>query len=175
MINLTNFEGDSPFEVIFDLKKVKNSIILNYLIKGDISQLAIEEKGCLPNRIIGLWKKFCLEFYIKNKKDDNYLEFNFSSNHNWNIFTFTSIRSTLTELATNITPELSSTITDNEFRLEVVLANDIFNKSFPELKDMIYSPTTILNTKSGKKFHFASTHPDNKLDFHRYKSFDQSL
>ena len=174
---LTCFEGDSPFEVIFNCTPSNENLQLEYKISGDIKNLLVEEKVDHPQREVGLWEKTCFEFFIKNKNSDDYFEFNFSTSLNWNMFIFHKIRGPLTEWSTDLNPISSFEIIedDSTYFYKVILPWELFPEGLIEEKQMLYSPTTILKTSNDESFHYSSLHYDNKLDFHRFECFDQRL
>jgi hypothetical protein len=175
MIDLKCFEGKSPFEVLFSADYSTESLNLSYKIKGNIGQVMLDNIFDSPQRIIGLWEKTCFEFFIKNKNSNEYIEFNFGSGNEWNMFIFEKIRGELKEYPTSYTPKISISNTNKEINILIKLPTKIFPIHFFIKEEMNYSPTTIIKTSETDILHFASIHPQNKLDFHRYESFDQSL
>ncbi|MBT7610521.1 MAG: hypothetical protein HN576_12250 [Bacteriovoracaceae bacterium] len=174
MIPLLNFEGNAPFEVYFKCENSTSSLNVEYLLKGNIESIDLSKENTTRKRVIGLWKKTCFELFIKNKNTDDYFEFNFAPNTDWNLFHFLDIRSELKEFKTTTCPLVKVKQSNVEFQMQIIIPKQIFPDKFISNGEMMYSPTSIIH-KSSHIYHFASIHPDNKLDFHRYQSFDQSL
>lgn len=151
-----------------------NSLYLGFTLTGKgLNQIEFGDYHPEHRRLLNLWEKTCFEFFIKNEKG-HYLEFNFSPNFAWNIFTFTKIRGPLTELETKSTPVLDILNSSSKFFLVAKIdKEDLKNfteKEYP-LNQLSFSFNAVIKLKSGETEYWAIKHSDQRPNFHQFESF----
>lgn len=144
-------------------------------LTGNIKKILISNPEQLPSRVIGLWESTCFEMFIKNKKLDEYFEFNCSSANNWNVFHFQKPRSALKEYLS--VANLASSTVKKEDALTLSFWIDLkkFPGSFWQEGQMNLGLTSVLESVSGELSYWALEHLDTKPNFHHGNSFTFQL
>lgn len=141
-------------------------VTLNYMANLSERIELWENNLSHKKRKIGLWENTCFEFFLKNKKTGEYLEFNFSGTGLYNVFYFLKRDQELTEY-------LPFKFNKHRFikKPKVRLFEFSFNlnqcpKNLRRLNDLSFSPTVILNNEDNEKEYFCIEHKLDKPDFH---------
>ncbi len=164
---LLAFEENCPLSLTGQFFIDKSKVTFRYSLSGELDQLETPKEHS-NQRVIGLWEKTCFEAFILNKESNHYLEFNFSTNGDWNVFRFEKYRGELKEEFFVSSPA----ITFSNETLEVIFEKSALPDEFL-IKDVCkLQLTAILKTKNNKKFHFAPAHPLDGPDFHQFLGFE---
>ena len=130
--------------------------IIGFLNEGSIAKMG---------RMDELWKSTCFEFFIGEKDQNNYFEFNFALSGYWNSYSFSNYREGMARSDMQLVSaalELSSP-TEATLTLEVDLPGKLKQKSADQFEVSI---TSILAYHKGGQNFFAFSHPKEKPDFH---------
>lgn len=177
---LIPFHPPSSFLIRTSIKKNQKYLRVNFKIKGPINQLEITKFKELNERVIGLWKRTCFEFFILETSNQHYLEFNFSPPNQWNCFDFKHTNSssgTLSELI--ITKEETPQIrmidfTQSCYHFEINLKSSLLSKNEIHLNDqelLKMNIATILKRENFNHEYFALMHQQTKPNFHDFNSY----
>jgi hypothetical protein len=113
-----------------------------------------------------LWKTTCFELFLGSQKSTEYWEWNFSLSGNWACYHFNNYRSGQSEH-----PELGPT----SFEIQHKPGRMHLQISLPippmQQDDFIFSPTAVIETKSGSIGFWAFQHKDSHPNFHLKESF----
>jgi hypothetical protein len=144
-------------------------------LTGDLEKVLTSSPEEIPSRVIGLWKSTCFEMFIKNKKSEEYFEFNCSTANNWNVFYFPKQKAALKEFLP--IANLASSSVQNKDSITVSFWIDLvkFPTSFWIEGEMNCGLTTVLESDSGELSYWALKHLDTKPNFHMEKSFIYQL
>lgn len=162
-MKLISFTDPSEFihgDLFYDHHEFTISFDWSSLGEVDILYPLASKKPCNKE---GLWNETCFEFFIK--KDEHYLELNFSPSGCWNVYSFTSYRAS---------PEIIHIHPNISFMKSQLKLNATF--SFPrtvfKLDKQIKTQLSAIIFSRGKepKF-FALSHPKEKPDFHHPDHF----
>ena len=58
------------------ISRIDNNLIVNYLLKGDLSKISFPTTKINPERKDELWQETCFEFFLAIPNLKNYWEFN---------------------------------------------------------------------------------------------------
>lgn len=161
---LIPFSGDEKslfFTVNFQiLPKAKVNITFN--IKGDIDKIVVPELSSNPQRIDRLWEQTCFEFFIGEKKKENYYEVNLSPSKDWNVFAFDSYRMGKRDELKIENVNISIEKTKKSLNLSTII----------DFSDLIHSKNIVLGIsamtydKSENGEYWAIKHSGDNPDFH---------
>jgi len=147
------------------LQMDNSRIVLVYKVSGDLDNI------CFPGfsgigRENNLWEETCFEFFIGDRENPRYYEFNFSPSGKWNAYSFLSRREKMKEEAiTNI--KIKTERTEDNFILTAsVDLPDDKNFSSPEVQ-----LAAILKTEDKVRHFFAVENSVAKPDFHNREYF----
>jgi hypothetical protein len=147
-------------------------LALSYLLIGKTEDIILPSPVEHPNRKDELWKGTCFEFFLAQKGQPQYWEFNMSPSGDWNVYRMDAYRRVGFREETSIqrvqfeTRKEASTFVLNA----VVDLNPIFQHSCDS--DLLeIAITAIIQTKDGNETYWALTHPAPQADFHRRESF----
>ncbi|MBN2801686.1 MAG: hypothetical protein JXR91_01195 [Deltaproteobacteria bacterium] len=157
-------------EVTVEISKNSDLLTLLYTIK----KFQIEKPVTLSDfqisnnlRTDELWKHTCFEIFIGTEDSDEYWEFNFSTSGKWNCYHFDNYRKEMTQ-EPDTALLMFSAIQDNQdalFNIKVKLPKNLANKN-----KLLSSPAVIVESiQNGMRNfeYYASSHKNNKPDFHR--------
>ncbi len=163
MIKLTPY-SPSQYKVEADIKKEAKSLVCNFFVKGEMSTLDLTTPKSENKRLDNLWKFTCFEFFLKNKKQKSYIEFNANLSSQWNLYHFDDYRIGMKEHQYDYNPKVYHHLEKDSLSIDISLPffDDSYN--FGTL-------TCILIDNTGKQNFFAPMHADLKPNFHDQKSF----
>lgn len=157
--NLLQYE-----ELLFEQKDRDNKK-LNSLYKLNINEQKNE-----------LWKTTCFEFFLKEKNNSRYYEFNLNPSGFWNFYRFsdyrTDMRSALKSPPISI---IQKNINNKKYIFTVEIKLSFLQKLMgnPRIQwsDILIKPTLILKNKNNNIEYWAPSHPPGKADFHSSEGF----
>jgi len=143
-------------------------INLQYILKGDLTEVVIAPPSDTPLRKDGLWTDTCFEFFLGIPNSPQYWEFNLSSAGHWNVYRFDDYRQGMeTETACATLPFHVQQQADSlAISLSVDLATII-----PANQPLEVAITTMIKHKDSDITYWALTHLGTEADFHRRDSF----
>lgn len=169
---LKPFSGNSfPFEIKATITINEELVTLDYKISNLIDSVALTSRKTKPQRTIGLWNATCFELFLKNKGANEYVEFNFSSSHDWNCFKFQNQNDELREWTQLKKVDITSFRDTNLYHLKVVFLKSQLPSNFQNLERLLYSTTTVIKHADDTFSYWAIKHTDNKPNFHHPESF----
>ncbi len=124
-----------------------------------------------PVRGEALWEKSCCEIFIRADGAAEYLEYNFSFEHEWAGYSFEAYREGMTPLETPQTLEIGVLRQEKTVAMEVSL-------SLPEHlrgQTVELGISAIVEEQGGPKSYWALNHPFGKADFHHDTCFALQL
>jgi hypothetical protein len=166
---LTPFPGANPPPVRVEvvLRRQQDVLLLCYLLRGPIGELAIPGRAEQPERRDGLWRQTCFELFLAPAEDRQYWEVNLSPAGHWNIYAFDDYR-------TGMRPEaairsLSFNVVREETSLAVVLELPV--RSLAQTGGRLaVGPAVVLAARNGELSFWALQHHGPHADFHRRNS-----
>lgn len=169
---LKPFNGPTfPFEIKTNISFNGDLVTVDYKISNLIESVALTSRKTKPQRTIGLWNSTCFELFLKNKGSNEYIEFNFSSSHDWNCFKFQNQNDQLREWTQLNKVEITSFRDTNLYHLKVTFLKPQLPSNFQELERLLYSTTTVIKHSDDSYSYWAIKHTDNKPNFHHPESF----
>jgi len=154
------------------ISRQDNLLNLHYSLTGNIEDIFLPSPVEHPSRKEELWKGTCFEFFLAQKGQPQYWEFNMSPSGDWNVYRMDAYRrvgfreETLIQQVQFQTRKEASTFVLNA----VVDLSPIFQHVFDS--DLLeIAITAIIQTKDGNETYWALTHPAPQADFHRRESF----
>lgn len=185
--NLIDLNDRNDFMAAFTLKPFKetrlenlvfstqanftaDSLYLSFILTGDLEKIDLGDYHPQHQRLKNLWEKTCLEFFLKNQKNE-YLEFNFSPNFAWNCFTFKTIRGPLLELDSIKSPEIEILNSTEKFFLVAKIPLAEIPMEFSKDQDLNFSFNAVIKLKNGENEYWALKHSDSRPNFHQFESF----
>lgn len=167
--------NDYPFDFVTRVAFLEDSLEINYRISGELSKIAFEELSINPKRIIGLWKKTCLELFLRSGNPKEYIEFNFSPNGDWNCFVFNEKISELTEYNGISEIGFQSSSKTDEYKLNIKIKKSDLPKVHQDFSIAEFSTTSVLLLKNDEgrleETFWAINHCDSKPNFHHPDSY----
>lgn len=170
---------DEKISVSGILSQHQQMVSLTFRLEGAHHfELAPMTEG--PKREMNLWENSCFEIFIRPLNTEAYLEFNLSSNGNWNAFVFKDYRLPLMEdgaltLAPMEKHPLCATTgiprSDSPWRLDVQLDLSHLPKEFHLPANRMIALSCVLKDLKGGLHYFALKHPTDRPDFHHQESF----
>jgi hypothetical protein len=140
-----------------------HNLWLRYVIRGDISRLAIPKRKS-NERANDLWRHTCLEAFFRQPGSDAYCELNFSPSTEWAAYRFDSYRQGMVD-ALLVTHWIDVDHGDDWFELSAHLMAPTL--STPSL----FALTAVIEEIDGVKSYWALKHPPGKPDFHHADGF----
>lgn len=110
-----------------------------------------------------LWKKTCFEIFLKNPQTGAYYEFNFSTEKEWNLYSFKDYRKPQPPIRSDDFRLQNIKWRNKEFQAQILNQTDWF--------EMEVALTAVLQARSGDLFYMSLKHPDGKPDFHHADNF----
>lgn len=153
-----------------------NHLHINYILTGDIDNIAIPQFSTQPSRQDNLWENTCFEFFLGQPNNSVYWEFNLSPTGDWNIYHFDNYREGMQpETAFDRLPFSIEQVSD---RLNLSLTLDL-NPIFPNPSNLEVAITAVvksLNRNISEKIrenisYWAVSHLGQVPDFHLRNSF----
>lgn len=145
-----------------ELRREGQSLWVTYRIEGDIGRLALPARA--PGaRTDGLWKRTCLEAFVRAPGGEAYWEFNFSPSGQWAAYRFDSYRHGMIEAEVDLAIEAAQT--PDVFSLGVRM-------TAPWLPPrIVVALTAVIEETNGAKSYWALSHPPGAPDFHHADGF----
>jgi hypothetical protein len=166
---LTPFPGGNPPPVRVEvvLRRQQGMLLLCYLLRGPIAELAIPDRAEQPERLDELWRQTCFELFLAPAEDQNYWEVNLSPAGHWNIYAFDDYR-------TGMRPEaairsLSFNVVREETSLAVVLELPV-RSLVRNGGSLAVGPAVVLAARNGELSYWALHHHGSHVDFHQRNS-----
>ncbi len=165
-LTLSEFVPD--INIAGKVSRQNNNLIINYLLEGDLSILAIPSLVINPERLDELWQETCFEFFLKLIHTSNYWEFNLAPSGNWNLYHFDDYRQGMKqEIAFK---NLPFTIEQNNNSLKLHLALDL-EPIISKEQDLAIGISSVIKTQSANISYWSLIHPQPEADFHSKDSF----
>ena len=146
-----------------------------YELSGDLDEVLLSKPLLNPARKMGLWESTCFEMFIKNAHDEQYLEFNVTSEYNWNVFNFPHKGARIKEFQGISNIGISGEITKDSFCLNYSIPLDKLPPKLWSTGNMKIGLSSVVETKEGDLSYWALSHPDKKPNFHHQESFTYDL
>jgi hypothetical protein len=143
------------------------TLTLTYVIAGDIAALAVPQPAA-PMRTDELWRRTCLEAFVRPEGGEAYLEFNLSPSSQWAAYAFAGYREGMAE-ADLPPPRISVEATPTTLRLQATL------QGLPPGACRL-ALTAVIEETGGHKSYWALAHPrPDRPDFHHAAGFALGL
>lgn len=173
--DLTPFNQNDPnlpeLNILAEVKVVDDYISFHFSMTGNTDAVYFSKNNEKCNRVIGLWTQTCFEFFILNKLDGEYYEFNFGTDSSWNCFIFNSYRSELTEYEFLKIDNININHQDNCFNLDCRFPLKELGHNFENISNLKISPACVVKTSENQTLYYSNKHPDSKPNFHHPESF----
>lgn len=144
-------------------------IELVYRITGAIEALKIAGPA-IPDRVDGLWKSTCFEFFVRNSEDKSYLEYNFAPSGQWAAYQFSGYRAGMAQLEIRA-PVISTAQSGDLLTVSVRL----YMPDIAPDADLWAGISAVVASKSGEISYWAFAHPAGSPDFHHKDCFALKL
>lgn len=151
-----------------DISRNENRLMINYVLLGDIKEVALSAPSDIPARKHELWADTCFEFFLGVKNFPQYWEFNLSPAGDWNIYHFDDYRQGMREEAAFRT--LPFSVQHLSDSLAIAL-NMNLDQMVPVDQGLEVAITTVIKHRDGEITYWALTHRGAEADFHRRDSF----
>ncbi len=154
-----------PLEIEVAFLRSHESIDLTYTLTGDVNHIHFHTWPNEQNRIKGLWKHTCFEFFICDSQK-NYYEFNFSSDNKWNCFYFDAKKDrTIVEyLPLNF---IQTNFQNNQLKIQIPFKV----LSWPQGFDFTINLSAVIEWQNQILDYFALKHCDTRPNFHHLSSY----
>ncbi|MEM9137052.1 MAG: DOMON-like domain-containing protein [Cyanobacteria bacterium P01_F01_bin.42] len=172
-LELFPFPDDSAgeweqFKVSAVATRNTNSVRVEFLLAGNLSEIQIPRTNSGGDRSHDLWKTTCFEFFIREPDAQTYWESNLSPSGDWNFYRFSGYREGMCEEA-RIAILLSQTErADRLLKLHCELPLQPLKLTSASLE---LSLTTVVKKQSGSIGYWAAKHACSQPDFHHPQSF----
>lgn len=172
--NLKPFESSNPRAqgVLISTKVslLDTKLLISFHLTDPDQKVILQDIKSNPSRVIGLWNQTCFEFFLKCQSTGQYIEFNISPSHDWNIFHFSKLGDELNELS-----EIQSLIIQSEYKdssFTILFKADLRNlpNSFNQISDLYISTTAVINIEDTLSY-WAIKHTDDRPNFHHPESY----
>jgi hypothetical protein len=168
------FPGDEapPVRLEVLLRREGDTILLCYLLRGELSSLAIPEKVARPERRDHLWLQTCFELFLAPAEGNNYWELNVSPAGHWNLYGFDDYRFGMRPAPVS---SFSFTVVRETSSLAVLLELPL--GMLPGLAGggLVAGLSAVLATGKGALSHWALCHPETGPDFHQRNFFTVNI
>lgn len=171
IFSLKPFGGDdSPqnFNITGNITRQDHQLAINYLLGGNLTEIAIATPSDTPVRKYNLWEDTCFEFFLAIKNSPQYWEFNLSPAGHWNAFHLDGYRQGLQE--ESVFTKLPFSVQHQSDSLIVALNIDL-DKIVPADQTIKVAITTVIKYINGEVNYWALTHLGAEPDFHLRDSF----
>ena len=153
-----------------ELERVADSLILRYVLTGDLAHLAIPPPVA-SDRTDELWRHTCFEAFLRPDPGEAYVELNFAPSTQWAAYRFTGYRAGMGP-ADIAAPRIELAATDTTLELAVRL--DLARLALPPGPCRL-ALCAVIEQTNGAKSYWALAHPSGRPDFHHRSSFACSL
>ncbi len=169
---LTPFQPVAQAELNCQVSLDSHSLFLKYALNRHLDEVFLPTPKRAPERKWDLWESTCFEFFIKKSGAKNYLEFNFSPEHDWNLFFLSDVRVNEGEenSFTGDRLEFKSQRAGSLYTLEVAVrlaGLKVFSGLSPMEEPLEVGISTVIKKTSGELEYWALTHPEEEPDFHQ--------
>jgi hypothetical protein len=166
---LTPFPGGTPPAVRLEvvLRRQQDVLLLCYLLRGPLAELAIPDRAGQAERLDGLWRQTCFELFLAPAAGRNYWEVNLSPAGHWNVYAFDDYRSGMRPEAA--VSSLSFNVVKEETSLAVVLELPV-SGLVRSGASLAVGPAGVLAATNNETSYWALQHHGPCADFHRRDS-----
>ena len=162
-----------PVRIVVTVERPEpHRIALRYRLSGDVGLIALPEPAA-PHRADGLWQHTCFELFLRAPAEAGYLEFNFAPSGDWAAYRFSDYRAGMAAVE-DVAPAVESRSTAKTFELKATLDLDGALGLLADLPWQI-GLTAVVETRDGRKSHWAAAHPPGAPDFHHRDCFALEL
>jgi hypothetical protein len=159
-------------EISGQIDRSEDLLSIEYLLQGDLDNVAIDPPTDLPARKLELWTSNCFEFFIGVTGSSNYWEVNLAPTGDWNVYALDDYRQ-------GLRPEISFgslpfRIDRSANSLQLNLAFDLSQIIKTDLK-LEVAITAVIKSNQDEISYWALTHTGTEADFHRRDSFTIKL
>lgn len=165
---LAPFGGSSPLRLEAILRREGERIMLCYLLRGRLGQVAILPKAERPKRRDELWRRTCFELFFGPAASPGYHEVNLSPAGHWNVYAFDDYRQNMR--SHEAVDALAFTVAREEELLAVVLDLPLAPFQPPGIALRV-GLAAVLADQSGSCTYWALAHAGDRPDFHRPENF----
>jgi hypothetical protein len=141
---------------------------LTYRVTGTIADLVIPTPAATERRD-ELWRRTCLEAFVRAEDQAGYREFNFAPSTEWAAYSFDGYRSGMRDLP-GIAPQIVAESAADRFTLRVRL-----DPRLPPELAWHLGLSAVIEEQSGRKSYWALAHPPGAPDFHHQDCFALQL
>lgn len=152
-----------------------NILNMSFELSGALDEISLAKPVKSPARIQGLWQTTCFEVFIKNQESEEYIEFNFSSEYDWNCFYFPNKKSRLKEYQKITNLSVNSVKENTTFFIESSVDLNKLPDGLWKKNKMRIGPAAILESKTKELTYWACKHLDKVPNFHNHDSFNYEL
>lgn len=151
-------------QLTVDMQLTPEFLLLDYMLRGDVTQFVFDDVSKAPCRKDLLWKRTCLEAFLP-EKGSSYRELNVAPSHDWNFYYFSDYRQGQT-VESDIKIHLSSERSESLYQLQVRVERLESLLSIHKI-----GLSVILQDKQEGLSYWALKHPSAHADFHHRDSF----
>lgn len=151
------------------IARLQNLLTVHYSLTGEIADILLPSSSLQPRRKDELWTATCFEFFLANKGQPQYWEFNLSPSGDWNIYHMDSYRrvgfreeTLIEQMQVDVRKEASCIAMDAVVDIGPVLK---------ETDPVDVGITSVIQTRNGNETYWALAHPGPHADFHLRESF----
>ena len=155
-------------QITGSIARNSNTLIVSYILQGDLNKIEIPSTGHTPSRKNELWEATCFEFFLGMKNSSCYWEFNLSPSGDWNIYRFDNYRQGMQEEIA--VTSLPFNVRRQSDALQLTLGLDL-SKIIPANQSLDVAITTVVKDKDGEITYWALNHCGEQADFHLRDSF----
>lgn len=170
---LAPFPGGGPSSLRLEaiLRREGEQLLLCYLLRGPLGQVAIPERAERPERRDGLWHQTCFELFFGPAAAPAYHEVNLSPAGHWNLYAFDDYRAGMRPEAA-VSPAF--TVAREEESLAVVLELPLA-PFYPPGSALRVGLAAVLAGPTGNLSFWALAHAGDRPDFHRRENFVMTI
>lgn len=148
-------------------------LALRYVMTAPMQEISLPRLAP-PARADGLWRRTCLEAFLRAGTGEAYYEFNFSPSTEWAAYRFDGYRQGMRPAEGLPAPRIESAATKDGFELRVSLELDAV-PDLPTLVPWRLGLSAVVEDVSGTISYWALAHPPGKPDFHHADGFALDL
>ena len=150
-----------------------NALILNYVLKADLTRLRMRLRIPLPHpsiRADRLWQHTCFEAFVSVKGKTEYYEFNFAPSGEWAAYNFKRYRVGTPLEADKLAPRIVVRNTADRLDLDAIVRLDHL-PAIPPHACLQLALCAVIEDENGMLSYWALKHPPGKPDFHHPDAF----
>ena len=169
--SLKPFPNSGPVpgvEIAGTIARRSHTLVLDYILRGQVAELVIPVPSDTPARKPGLWQETCFEFFLAPRNSPRYWEFNLSPAGHWNAYRFADYRQGLLEEPAIMSLPFGIRSQPNALRLTLELDLD---RLVPVDQTLEVAISAVIQRRDGAMSYWALTHCGQVPDFHHRDSF----